>query len=238
MRNYFGDEGYFNVGYWNEQEKSPASASRALTDRMVAHVPPDASLIADIGCGLGATTRRISELRPDARVLAVNFSFSQLNSCRINCPAAQPLQMDAACLGLRSSSLDAIISVEAAFHFFTRVDFLRECARTLRPGGVLSVADALFAPEGWPGGFTVPEENFLAGSEAYRELLLAAGFEDISIESATDKCWGGFCRGLVDWAQSNSSFNEPQREFWRDHAVQLQKGIMDYLLISARKPTR
>jgi MPBQ/MSBQ methyltransferase len=143
----------------------------------------------------------------------INFSFAQLQICRTVCPAAAAIQMDAAQLGLASSSLDAIISVEAAFHFYTRIDFLSECARTLRPGGVLCLSDILFPRAGFPFSRTVPQENFLNDRNDYCAILRNAGFDDINIECVTDECWGGFCRGLQRWSQNNPAFDEVQQNW-------------------------
>jgi SAM-dependent methyltransferase len=233
LRSYFGPDGYFNAGYWDADTRDPSQASRILADRLIAQIPSSAGLIADIGCGLGATTRRVCQMRPRAGVLAINFSFAQLEICRKVCPEAQAVQMDAARLGLASSSLDAIISVEAALHFHTRLDFLNECARTLKPGGVLSLSDILLPRTRGPLSRTVPEENFLNDGNEYRAILRNAGFKDIKIESATDQCWGGFCRGLQKWSQTNPEFGDTDREYWRENIAQLHQGATNYLLISA-----
>jgi SAM-dependent methyltransferase len=238
LRSYFGPDGYHNTGYWEADTTDASHASRDLADRLIARIPNAAGLIADVGCGLGGTTRRICQMRPQARVLAINFSLAQLQICRRVCPEAEALQMDAARLGLASSSLNAIISVEAALHFYTRVDFLNECARTLQPGGVLCLSDILLPRAGGPLGFTVPEENFLHDRDAYRAILRNAGFKDIDIESATDQCWGGFCRGLERWSQSNPDFDDTRRKWWQENIGQLHKGVTNYLLISAVKPGR
>jgi SAM-dependent methyltransferase len=236
LRDYFGPDGYYNAGYWDTETKDSGDASRTLTDRLIEQIPSSAKVIADVGCGLGATTLRICQMRPKARVLAINFSLAQLQICRTVCPAAEVLQMDAARLGLASCSLDAIISVEAALHFHTRVDFLNECTRTLRPGGVLSLSDILLSRAGCPLSFTVPEENFLKDRDDYYAILRGAGFKDINIESVTDHCWGGFCRNLERWSQDNPAFDEIQRNWWRMHIADLHKGVTNYLSISAVKP--
>jgi SAM-dependent methyltransferase len=236
LRGYFGPDGYFNVGYWDADTRDASQASRTLADRLIAQIPSSASLIADIGCGLGATTRRVCQMRPGASVMAINFSLAQLEICREVCPEAQAVQMDAARLGLASSSLDAIISVEAALHFHTRVDFLNECARTLKPGGILCLSDILLPRAGGPLSWTVPEENFLNDRDEYRAILRNAGFKDIKIECATDQCWGGFCRGLQRWAQSNPEFGDVQRKYWRENIGRLHTGVTNYLLVTAVKP--
>ncbi len=100
------------------------------------------------------------------------------------------------------------------------------------------MADILFPLSGWPGSYTVPEENFLPDVQAYRDLLLSAGFEDIRIEDATQKCWTGFCDGQAAWSQSNPSLNDAERLRWREYVASLRSGVTHYLLVSARTKTR
>ena len=67
-----------------------------------------------------------------ARILAADF------------PAlanVHPLRGDASRLPLRDASADLVLSVEAISHYFDVGAFLDECARVLRPGGVLLVSD-------------------------------------------------------------------------------------------------
>jgi MPBQ/MSBQ methyltransferase len=236
MREYFGPEGYYNAGYWNTDVTTPEEASRALADRLAEWIPAGAGSIVDVGCGLGATTRRLAELRPQARILGLNFSFRQLAEARSRCPRASLVQMDAARMGLRPDSVDAIFSLEAAFHFWTRADFFREAACVLKPGGILAIADIVFPPEGWPGSYTVPPENFVESAATYVNLLSAAGFSGIRIEDATDLCWGGFCRALTAWSQSTPSLNQAARDHWRAAVPALRAGVTSYLLASASVP--
>jgi ubiquinone/menaquinone biosynthesis C-methylase UbiE len=46
--------------------------------------------------------------------------------------------MDAARLAFADAQFDAVICVEAAFHFDTRAAFLREALRVLKPAGALT----------------------------------------------------------------------------------------------------
>lgn len=41
---------------------------------MARHIPDEAELILDVGCGLGAGTWRLEELYPRARVVGINVS--------------------------------------------------------------------------------------------------------------------------------------------------------------------
>lgn len=79
------------------------------------------------------------------------------------------------------SSYSNIICVEAAFHFNTREQFLRDAYRVLKPSGRLVMADAL-APSFAPGQLA---ENFLPSIDAYRALCEQCGFRDVDIEDVT-----------------------------------------------------
>ena len=107
--------------------------------------------------------------------------------------------MDAAALDFADATFDAVISVEAAFHFSTRSRFFAEAARVLRPGGRLVLSDILYRDVSVVGGWMVPASNRITSIDIYREQLADAGFESIEIRDATEECWMGFCRSLRDW---------------------------------------
>jgi len=240
LREYFGPAGYFNAGYWEDASASQETACDALSERLMAWLPAGPANVLDAGCGLGGVTRRLANRLPAARVIGLNISHRQLSACRETCPTARFIQMDAARTGLASGSLDAVLSVEAAFHFQTRRDFLLEAARVLKPGGTLVLSDVLFHQAPWPGDWTVPAENHLDDAEAYRALLEDAGFHRIRIEDATAPCWDGFCSNLVLWLQRRASSMEPAAiRPWLHMAHGLAHAVNCYLLIAAeRRPDR
>lgn len=234
MRSYFGPSGYFNVGYSTPDVVCQEEACRKLTDRLIEKLPARAGMVLDVGCGLGATTRRLAELRPQVRILALNISFQQLAFCRRNCPGAMLLQADATRIGLASGSMDAVLCVEAAFHFRTRTDFLAEASRILRPGGVLMIADILFEAGAWPGSWSVPAENHLSGPDVYRQLLRSMRFEEIQIEDATEPCWKSFCLNLMKWLeQEQDTIDGSILNLWKAATRELISAARYYLLISA-----
>jgi ubiquinone/menaquinone biosynthesis C-methylase UbiE len=98
-------------------------------------------------------------------------------------------QMDATDLGFREATFDAIVCVEAAHHFPTRVDFLREAHRILRPGGMLLMTDLLFRGVPSDPSGTVPRANHVASRSAYEQILAKAGFASASVSDITAPTW-------------------------------------------------
>jgi cyclopropane fatty-acyl-phospholipid synthase-like methyltransferase len=116
----------------------------------VAAALPTGGVILDAGNGLGTQDPLIAEQAQPCRLLAVNITEWQLAAGRdrLRQAAAAPVAGDAARLPVTAGSVDGIISVEAAFHFRSRAEFFAECARVLRPGGVLTTSD--IAVQRWP----------------------------------------------------------------------------------------
>jgi MPBQ/MSBQ methyltransferase len=239
MRQYYGPSGYYNVGYWEAGLATQEQACDRLVERLVSVIPDRAGTILDAACGLGATTRRIASLRPASRVIGVNISARQLEHCRHIAPDCHFLQMDATQTGLRDSMFDAVVCVEAAFHFNTRTDFFREAWRMLKPGGCLVLSDILFRSEQWAGAWTVPRENYLTGLDAYREIVADVGFDSIAIEDATEACWASYWREVKHWVDRQHSAGELDRgmwQMWMRIAAELESGAVEsYLLMTAQK---
>jgi len=90
------------------------------------------------------------------------------------------------------SSFDAVVCVDAAYHFDTRSRFVAEAVRALRPGGRLALSDLLLdhetrglfesaAVRGAARACLIPRENLLTES-AYVTELERLGLEDVRVE--------------------------------------------------------
>jgi cyclopropane fatty-acyl-phospholipid synthase-like methyltransferase len=137
--------GWLNLGLWEGDGSDPAEAAvavRRLVERLASDIPPGGDVL-DVGNGLGAQDPLIASVARPRSLTAVNITLSQLvaGRDRLAEAGARPVNADATSLPVRDRSMDGVISVEAAFHFSSRVRFFAEAFRVLRPGGVLTMSD-------------------------------------------------------------------------------------------------
>jgi MPBQ/MSBQ methyltransferase len=243
MRRYYENSGFFNFGYWDAQTKSQREASEALVDQLLDKIPHKGGRILDVACGLGASTRRLMRSYTPDMITGVNFSEAQIAEARKRVPGCTFHYMNATQLDFPDAQFDAVICVEAAFHFNTRGAFLREALRVLVPGGTLVLSDILV--RGFVASFTarVPRANLVPDITSYATCLETAGFEEIDVQDATEACLGGFRRNMV--RRPASEYTSGRMRFAKRTMVSLGRQIIagyvgsvskTYLLASARKP--
>jgi SAM-dependent methyltransferase len=237
---YFGHSGFYNFGYWTPRTKHQREASEALTDRLVGFIPDRTGAILDVACGLGGTTRRLLRYYPASQVTGINISDKQLAECRRRAPGCRFLKMSATDLKFPDGSFQAILCVEAAFHFETRDTFLRAAYRVLAPGGYLVLSDILlrsrFIADRAP---RMPPANFVPDPDRYRANLERVGFVDDRVTEARGPCWEGFRDHSVAfvWGLVAAGLEPPAA--LRSYAALMRSwdwAISHYLLVSARKP--
>jgi SAM-dependent methyltransferase len=136
--------GWLNLGLWegSGSEYEADTACRRLVQTVAAALP-EASVILDVGNGLGRQDPVIVEVLRPRGLVAVNITEWQLSvgRDRLREAAVPGVAGDATRLPIADQSIDGVISVEAAFHFRSRRAFFDECFRVLKPGGVLSISD-------------------------------------------------------------------------------------------------
>jgi cyclopropane fatty-acyl-phospholipid synthase-like methyltransferase len=147
-----------NLGYWNGISTSAPDglwqATQALFQLVgeTAELSPRDRAVLDVGCGYGTCAAYLLEEFGPKEVVGLNVSSLQLEYCRRL--ASRPelggrvsfQQGSATQMPFPDARFDKVVSVEAAFHFQTRAAFLREAARTLRPGGRLALIDLVVVP--------------------------------------------------------------------------------------------
>lgn len=202
MRSFYGESLYYNVGFRNAPHEDQATASSRLVELLFSWVPEAPTRVLDVACGLGAASKAAKARWPLAQVTGINISPLQVEHAKTNAPECSFLPMDATSLNFADETFDLVMSIEAAFHFDSRVDFLREAFRVLKKRGTVLLADILFneAPAAdsiavWP----VNRINNVEGMSGYLALLGEQGFITHSYQDALEPCWKHWCNSLRKW---------------------------------------
>ncbi|KDQ63687.1 hypothetical protein JAAARDRAFT_29711 [Jaapia argillacea MUCL 33604] len=99
-----------------------------------------------------------------------------------------------------SPTFDRIIALDCAYHFKSRVDFLRQSFARLSPGGRVTLADICFKSspmDRWRTYLIVslfglmPKENAITVDQ-YRESLVEVGYTDVTVEDISEFVFPGF----------------------------------------------
>lgn len=129
-----------DVPYDPGSEEHWAEAAR-IAD-YVAHVPPQARRVLDVGPGDGWPVLPIAAARPELAVIGVDPSPRRTAVCRANArrlrlPNARFLTADASRLPVASDAIDLVTAASSLEEAADPQAVFRELARVLRPGGVL-----------------------------------------------------------------------------------------------------
>jgi Methylase involved in ubiquinone/menaquinone biosynthesis len=218
---------FYNVGYWRESTPDLPDACRNLVRYhatiALAQATPHSLDVLEVACGLGAELGIIREYETVRSCVAINISHKQLRYAATHHPLAIYCGMDACYLGFASESFDRILSIEAAFHFPSRKDFLEEARRVMKPDGILVYTDILFSTTEWVGNWMIPSGNVGVKLDTYAKHCKEADWELLQLTDMTEYTWGGFCRYLS------------RHESTRDFAERLRASVTAYLLVVFRK---
>lgn len=154
----------------------------ALTRRALALAElPAAALVADLGCGPGATARLLAQA--GHRVLALDCSPELLTQTRG--PGVSPLlaQAQAQALPLAAACLDAVFCECVLSVTGAASAVLAEAARTLKPGGVLVLSDLYLRGGSAPA---LGAGDCLSGALPERWLLNALHAAGFAVQSFED----------------------------------------------------
>src|SRR5690606_22499327 len=146
----FGDQPFANYGRWSRDDLTLELAAEALTELVATSAglrPGDHVL--DVGAGYGAGAVIYAKRCRPASITGIDITPVRIEEGRKYVAAhgvadIVTLQLGSAtAMDFADASFDKLVSVECAFHFDTRLDFLREAARVLRPGGTLALTDMI-----------------------------------------------------------------------------------------------
>jgi ubiquinone/menaquinone biosynthesis C-methylase UbiE len=249
----FGNQPFANYGYWTRSGMTLEQAAEALTRFVAASAglaPGDDVL--DVGCGYGAGAVTFMRSCQPASVTGIDVTEIRIEEGRRYVDghgfAGQfDLQLgDATKMAFADARFDKLVSVECAFHFDTRRDFLNEAARVLKPGGTLAMTDMIPRRGVDPAGYLRGEQTVNSGvcldnvgnaydADVYAGYLREAGFKDIRIESILEWTRARFVDALCVLADRSSGAEAEQILRSASRLRSQIEGGEDYVLVVARR---
>lgn len=189
---------HIHHGFW-ENGESPAEAQLKLVEQLAqrAAIARGAHVL-DVGCGFGGSSLWLAG-KLGCSVLGITISPVQKRIAKKRARkigVADRVQFevrDANRLEFRPSSFDTVWVVESSEHLADKQQFVRECARLLRPRGVFALCSWLVTECSSVNRKVVDEicRGMLCPSLAtmndYTRWLAESGFERVSAEDVTRK---------------------------------------------------
>ena len=94
--------------------------------------------VLEAGCGEGYGADLIA--RSARRVIAVDYDEAAVTHVRARYPAVEAVQANLTELPLPDDSVDVVVNLQVIEHLWDQARFVAECARVLRPSGLLMVS--------------------------------------------------------------------------------------------------
>src|ERR1700751_3575196 len=136
--------------------------------------------VLEAGCGEGYGADLIAGVA--RRVIALDYDEAAVAHVRARYPRVEVLHGNLAELPLADASVDVVVNFQVIEHLWDQAQFVAECARVLRPSGILMVSTPnriTFSP-----GRDTPINPFHTrelNADELTELLVDRGFTDVSI---------------------------------------------------------
>jgi len=139
--------------------------STGLYEQALGDIPIDGRSVLEVGSGRGGGCVHLIETHEPTSVTGVDASDRLVAWCRSNHSHERLrfAQGFASNLPIASASVDVVLCIESSHCYPSRLEFFREVARVLRPGGDFALADFI-----WPNAE-------VRGAEDIERLLSEAG---------------------------------------------------------------
>jgi SAM-dependent methyltransferase len=171
----------------------------AVTDWGLSHVEIEPQFaILDVGCGGGRTIDKLATLASAGRVSGIDISNQSIavsrktNAKWIAAGRVDIQQAAVSKLPFTDAQFDLVTAVETHYYWPDPVADMREILRVLKPGGRLCLIAEVYKGETLDA-LLQPAMKLLGAKyltvDQHRELLAAAGFVDIAIDTERRKGW-------------------------------------------------
>jgi SAM-dependent methyltransferase len=136
--------------------------------------------VLEAGCGEGYGADLLAGVA--RRVVALDYDAAAVAHVGNRYPRVEVMQANLAQLPLPAASVDVVVNFQVIEHLWDQAQFISECARVLRPSGLLIVSTPnriTFSP-----GRDTPINPFHTrelNADELSELLIEAGFAEVSI---------------------------------------------------------
>ncbi|SOX52938.1 class I SAM-dependent methyltransferase [Mycobacterium ahvazicum] len=136
--------------------------------------------VLEAGCGEGYGADLIADVA--RRVIAVDYDEAAVAHVRSRYPRVDVMQANLAELPLPDASMDVVVNFQVIEHLWDQTQFVKECARVLRPSGLLMMSTPnriTFSP-----GRDTPINPFHTrelNADELTELLVDAGFTRVAV---------------------------------------------------------
>lgn len=125
-----------------DREEAPDIQAKLVRVVELSRLAPG-SRVLDVGTGTGVLIPCLLErIGPEGSVVAIDISAAMLEKARAKCQSEQVRfeLADIHCTGMPDAGFDAVFCNAVFPHFDDKPLALAECARLLRPGGVLTIS--------------------------------------------------------------------------------------------------
>ena len=214
---------FMNYGYWDKENITLLEANKNLCKLIQERGELDkVNNILDVGCGYGEqdflwsetvkgkihamdiNNVSIDKAEKKNKKLKKNIKFSVGNACKLNS---------------ENDFYDRVISLESAFHYNPRVNFLNESYRVLKKGGKLVIADILYNDQGidifnslnrsaFEKVFNIPVSNKISIDE-FKQQLESIGYS-VQIEDISGKTFRPYYKYFFDNVEYSESMMIPK----------------------------
>ena len=153
--------GIWHENYWFRRHEVVYDWTVTLVEQVTARLGRD-PVVVDAGCGEGYGTQALAARTP---TLALDYDAATAAHLARAHPTLPALRGNLTALPLQDDTVDVLVSLQTVEHIWDQPRFVAECARVLRPGGVLVLST--------PNRLTFPPGNIFHHRELDADELTA-----------------------------------------------------------------